>query len=214
MIDKNNIIQSEDGCDDCFRVEVRRLTPDLAEDYAHFFEVTPHDDHTIKDELPCYCITWRSDDTYVGDDHWYPTREERRARAIQFIKDGKLNGYLAYHNNNIVGWLNATADCQSGVNYLRTYWPIAEYCADVRVKSLFCFMIAPEIQRKGVATQLVEFACKDAADDGFDFIEAYVNKVFTDTAHELRGPLALFEKCGFSITDEREGNAVVRKALK
>ena len=34
------------------------------EDDAHFFDVTPHDNHTAKDELPCYCIAWRSDDTY------------------------------------------------------------------------------------------------------------------------------------------------------
>jgi hypothetical protein len=24
-------------------IDIRRLTPDLAEDYAHFFDVTPHD---------------------------------------------------------------------------------------------------------------------------------------------------------------------------
>ena len=195
-------------------IEIRKLTAALAENYAHFFDVTPHDDHTDKDELPCYCITWRSDDTYVGNDHWYPTREERRARAIQFIKDGKLQGYLAYHGNEIVGWCNATADCQGGVDYLRGYWPIAEYSADVRVKSIFCFVIAPEMQRRGIATQFVERVCNDAADEGFDFVEAYVNKDFTDTANELRGPLAMYKKCGFSKSAEQEGRVVVRKALK
>jgi len=196
------------------KIEIRKLAPACADDYAHFFDVTPHDDHTVKDELPCYCITWRSDDTYVGNDHWYQIREERRARAIQFIKDGKLQGYLAYHGNEIVGWCNATADCQGGVDYLREYWPIAEYSADVRVKSIFCFVIAPAMQRKGIATQFVERVCKDAADEGFDFVEAYANKDFTDTANELRGPLAMYEKCGFNKYSEQEGRVVVRKALK
>ena len=195
-------------------IEIYKLTDALAEDYAHFFDVTPHDDHTVKEELPCYCITWRSDDTYGGNDHWYPTREERRERAIQFIRDGKLKGYLAYHGNEIVGWCNATADCQRGVDYLRAYWPIVEYGADVRVKSIFCFVVAPEVQRKGIATQFVERVCRDAAEEGFDFVEAYVNKDFTDTANELRGPLAMYEKCGFSISAEQEGRVVVRKALK
>lgn len=193
-------------------IEIRRLTPDLAEDYARFFDVTPHDVNI--DERKCYCVIWRNDDTYVGDDHWYPSREERRDHAIQFVKAGSLQGYLAYCGDEIVGWCNANADCQLGVNYLRSYWPIEEYCADIKVKSIFCFVIAPKMQRKGIATQFVERICKDAADDGFDFVEAYVNKEFIDTAHDFRGPLAMYEKCGFYKSAEREGRVVVRKALK
>ena len=200
--------------DENSEIEIRRLTPDLAEDYAHFFDVTPHDDHTIKDELPCYCITWRNDETYLGNDHWYPTREERRDRAISFVMDAKLQGYLAYQGDTIVGWSNATADCQKGVDYLRAFWPIEEYRTDIKVKSIFCFVIAPEMQRKGIATQLVEYICKDAANDGFDFVEAYVNKEFTDNAHELRGPLTMYVKLGFCISAEREGKVVMRKSLK
>jgi len=127
-------------------IEIRKLTPDLAEDYAHFFDVTPHDDHTIKDELPCYCVTWRTDDTYACDEngnwnHWFYTREERRAKAIQFIKAGSLQGYLAYNGNEIVGFCNANSNCQGCVDYLRNYWPIEEYRADIKVKSIFCFVV-------------------------------------------------------------------------
>lgn len=194
-------------------IEIRKLTPDLAENYAHFFDVTPHWDSIPKDELPCYCVTWRSDDTYTGNgDHWYPTREERRERAIQFVRAGSLQGYLAYRGDEIVGWCNATADCQGGVNYLRSYWPIEEYCVDIKVKSIFCFVVAPGVQRTGVASQLVEYVCKDAAADGFDFAEAYPNREYT--APDCRGPLAMYEKCGFVIQAEREGRVVVRKALK
>jgi len=193
-------------------IEIRKLTPEHAEDYAYFFETTPHDDHTDKNELPCYCVTWRSDDTYVGDDHWYPTREERRERAVQFVRDGKLQGYLAYHGDTIVGWCNATADCQLGVNYLRDYYPIEEYRADVRVKSIFCFVIAPEMQRTGIATRLVERVCSDAATDGFDFVEAYPKVEYA--ALDFMGPLMMYEKCGFVKSAEQDGRVVVRKALK
>lgn len=193
-------------------IEIRRLTPDIAEDYVHFFDVTPHDVNT--DERKCYCVTWRSDDSYDNGNHWFPTREERRNRAIKFVRAGSLQGYLAYLGNEIVGWCNANADCQLCVNYLRSYWPIEEYCADIKVKSVFCFMIAPEMQRKGIATQLLERVCKDAADDGFDFVEAYVNEKFIHTDHDFRGPLAMYEKCGFSKYAEREGKVVMRKALK
>lgn len=194
-------------------IEIRRLSPDLAEAYAQFFDDTPHDVNI--DENKCYCVIWRSDDAYAdGSAHWFPTREERRERAIGFVKAGSLQGYLAYRGEEIVGWCNVNADCQLGVNYLREYWPIEEYRTDIKVKSIFCFVIAPQVQRMGIATQLVERVCRDAAAEGFDFVEAYVNKDFTDAAHEFRGPLAMYEKCGFTLGAEKDGRIVVRKALK
>jgi len=194
-------------------IEIRKLQPDLAEEYAHFFDETPHDDHTDKAELPCYCITWRNDETYDDKNtHWYPTREERRERAVQFIKAGKMQGYLAYHGERIVGWCNATADCQGGVNYMREYYPIEEYNANVKVKSIFCFVVAPDVKKNGIATRLVDYVCNDATADGFDFVEAYPNVEYTPL--DCRGPLAMYEKCGFSKSTEREGRVVVRKALK
>ena len=193
-------------------IEIRKLTPNLAEDYARFFDTTPHWDNTDRDELPCYCVTWRSDDTYVGNDHWYPTREERRERAVNFVKGGKLQGYLAYSGDKIVGWCNATADCKGGVNYLRAYYPIEAYNEDIKVKSIFCFVIAPEMQRKGIATLLVERVCADATADGFDFVEAYPSVEYTELNHT--GPLAMYEKCGFTKSEEQDGRVAVRKALK
>jgi ribosomal protein S18 acetylase RimI-like enzyme len=80
------------------------------------------------------------------------------------------------------------------------------------VKSVFCFVVAPDMQRKGIATQLLECICKDAAEDGFDYIEGYVNEVHS--VHDFRGSLALFEKCGFTKCAEREGKIVMRKELK
>ena len=193
-------------------IEIRKLTPDLAEDYAYFFDVTPHDINV--DEAKCYCVTWRSDASYANEGHWFPTREDRRAHAIHFIKTGSLQGYLAYCGDEIVGWCNANADCRFCLNYLRSYWPIEEYSADIKLKSIFCFVVAPKVQRMGVATKLLERVCQDAAADGFDFAEAYVNKEFTETDHEFRGPLTMYEKCGFSRYGEREGRVVMRKALK
>jgi GNAT superfamily N-acetyltransferase len=193
-------------------IEIRKLSPSLAEAYAHFFDVTPHDVNI--DERKCYCVSWRSDDSYSSDDrHWFATREERRARAVQFVKDGSLQGYLAYYGDEVVGWCNATAECQGGVNHLREYWPIEEYRENIKVKSIFCFVIAPEFQRKGIATQLVERVCIDAEAEGYDFVEAYVNTSSSDDPHEYRGHLTMYERCGFIKQAEKDGRAVVRKAL-
>ena len=191
-------------------IEIHKLIPGLAEDYARFFDVTPHNDEG--NGIKCYCVLWRSGG-YNGD-HWFPTEEKRREKAIQFVRDGCIQGYLAYRGGEAVGWCNANADCRGGVDHLRTIWPIEEYRADVRVKSIFCFMIAPDMQRKGVATALLKRVCQDAAADGFDFLEAYVNKRPRDPAAENLGHLAMYKKCGFSIYAKRKGRIVMRKALK
>jgi ribosomal protein S18 acetylase RimI-like enzyme len=169
-----------------------------------------------KNENVCYCITWRNDDTYVGNgDHWYPTREERRERALEYVKSGSIQGYFAYHGERIVGWCNASADCQLGLAAFRSWdWPIEESRTDVKVKSVFCFAIAPDVQRMGIATKLLERVCQDAAADGFDFVESYANKEYTDPLNEMRGTLTMYEKCGFSKHAEREDKVVMRKYLK
>lgn len=68
------------------------------------------------------------------------------------------------------------------------------------------------MQRKGIATQLIERGCQDAAHDGFDFVEAYVNKNFISTAEDFRGPSEMYEKCGFYKHAEQDGRAVMRKS--
>ena len=193
-------------------IEIRKLAPAMAEEYVRFFDVTPHDVNV--DEQKCYCVTWRSDASYANAGHWFPTREERRARAIEFVQNGWLQGYLAYCGERIVGWCNANADCRMGLDYLRAFWPLEETDASVRVKSVFCFVVAPDVQRQGVATKLLERVIEDAAADGFDFVEAYVHKEYVHENHDFRGPLAMFLKCGFDICAERDGKVVVRKALK
>ena len=197
-------------------IKIRKLTPDLAEAYAHFFDVTPHDDHTDKNELPCYCVTWRTDDTYACDEngnwnHWFYTREERRERAINFVKSGSLRGYLAYDGDRIAGFCNANAEAFGCVDYLRNFWPIDENRADVKIISIFCFVIAPEMQRRGIASLLVERICDDAAAEGFDFVEAYAD---INNKTDARGPFAMYEKCGFIRSAERDGRIVMRRALK
>ena len=95
---------------------------------------------------------------------------------------------------------------------MREYYPIEDYNADVKVKSIFCFVVAPDMQRKGIAMRLVEYVCADAAADGFDFVEAYPKLDYTSV--DFVGPLALYEKCGFEKCAERDGKIVMRKELK
>lgn len=89
-------------------IEIKRLTPELADDYVHFFDITPHDQYV--DAHKCYCVCWCADD-YEGKD--FSTVQKRRAAAYQYVQQGIIQGYLAYYNGKPVGWCNANikADC-------------------------------------------------------------------------------------------------------
>jgi len=193
-------------------IEIRQLTPDLAEDYVRFFDTTPHDDNT--DENKCYCVGWCNDDSEGKD---LSTAAKRREYAIKFVKGGSIQGYLAYHDNKVVGWCNANtrADClkcQGGRMYLGT---LPEESPDIKIKSIFCFVIAPQMRRKGISARLLERVCEDAARDGFDFVEAYPNKEFINEAADFMGHIELYKKNGFTVYHEYpELKFIMRKRLK
>ena len=192
-------------------IEIKKLTPELAEEYVHFFDVTPH--YNLDDGNKCYCVTWRSDDSY-DEPHWFPTGGERREHALKYVKTGSIQGYLAYSGERVVGWCNTNANCQNCIEYLRAFYPIDERCDAIKIKPIFCFVIAPDMQRRGIATKLCERVCMDAAAEGFDFVEAYVNKVFIDEETDFRGPAKMYEKCGFIAYAENEDKIVMRKKLR
>jgi GNAT superfamily N-acetyltransferase len=196
-------------------IEIRKLTPDLAEEYACFFDTTYHWGGY---DTRCYCITWCGDNVYNnGGRHWFDSPDERRIQAVSRVRNGDIQGYLAYLDNKIVGWCSANikSDCQAGINYLRTDGdvPLEECREGEKVKYIFCYAIAPEVQRKGVATQLLKYVCRDAANENFDYVETYINKEIIDTSRAYNGWLAMYEKCGFSIHAERNNKVVMRKLL-
>jgi GNAT superfamily N-acetyltransferase len=193
--------------------EMRRLTPACAEEYVNFFDTTPHSDNV--DEHRCYCVCWCGDD---AEGKGFATAEKRRACALTYVQNGDMQGYLAYYSGKVVGWCNANtkADC------LRCYsWqhfmggiPAGEADEGIRVKSVFCFAIAPEMRRKGLAKMLLDRVCQDAVSDGFDVVEAYPNKTFVDVTEDFMGPADLFAQCGFTMYGETEQRLVMRKRLK
>lgn len=195
-------------------IEIRELTPDLLDDYLYFFENVAHEDN--EDEDRCYCVCWCSDDHREGKDFSSP--EKRRNYAIQYIAGGIIKGYLAYCDGRVVGWCNANkkSDCFNCISWLRFMTSVntTDSNPDNKVKSVFCFAIAPDMRRKGIATQLLERVCKDAADDGFDCIEAYPNKEFVNVFRDFMGSVDMYKKCGFIIHEETEHKIVMRKQLE
>ena len=195
-------------------IEIRRLTPDLVGDYVSFFDTTPHADN--KDEHRCYCVWWCNDD-YEGKD-FTSSMEARRDNAIQYVKGNNIQGYLAYCDGKVVGWCNANtkADCLRCYCWRRFMGFVSteESTPDTKVKSVFCFAIAPAMRRKGITKLLLERVCHDAAQEGFDFVEAYPKKVFTSEAEDCAGPAEVYRRSGFTVNDETDTQLVMRKQLR
>lgn len=196
-------------------IEIRKLTPELVEDYIRFFDVTPHNQkrHNAK----CYCVYWCSEDC---ENKNFSTKAARRDYALQSVKNGNIQGYLAYRGGEVVGWCNANTKSAclkctgwQGMNGKRKgFIPTEE--PEIKIKSIFCFAVAPELQRQGIASQLLDRVCIDAAEDGFDFAEAYPDREITEKSEDFVGYAGMYEKQGFTVYHETSRKLVMRKPLK
>jgi GNAT superfamily N-acetyltransferase len=193
-------------------IEICKLTPDMLEDYLYFFETDAHADNEEEDR--CYCVCWSSAD---DSEESMSSPEKRRELAIQYVNNGIIKGYLAYCDGKVVGWCNANTksecmNCRSSKRLMPSFK--TKISTDEKVKSIFCFAIAPLMKRKGIATLVLDRICKDAADDGFDYVEAYPNKQFENQFNDFMGPLELYKKSGFFVHEETERKIIMRKSLK
>ncbi|WP_010076464.1 hypothetical protein [Clostridium cellulovorans] len=139
-------------------VEIKKLTPAHVEEYINFFDTTPHDDNIP--EHTCYCECWCSADHRFGTG--IPSCEERRTMAIEYVKSGKIQGYLAYFDDRIVGWCNANTktECLNCIGWYRFMPQVNELDIEPndKVKSIYYFLVEPDMKRKVIAKQLFQYA--------------------------------------------------------
>ena len=97
-------------------IEIRKLTPDMAEDYVQFFTDTPHDDNI--DEHKCYCVCCV---TTTMRARTFQTAEKKKPVGFAICEGYKHSSYLAYRGDAIVGWCNANtkSDCLKCVGWQR-----------------------------------------------------------------------------------------------
>lgn len=89
-------------------IEVRKLSPDLLDDWLEFFDKVVFE--TSDEWEGCYCMCYHWNKEMQQKKPWNFTKADgpyNRHCAIKFIKAGKMQGYLAYVNGKVVGWVNA-----------------------------------------------------------------------------------------------------------
>ncbi len=195
------------------QIDIRPLEPALLEDYLYFFDNVAFIDH--QEWAWCYCTYYhlgkQEEERIEAESAGKLTGDVLRSIAISLVSERKLQGYLAYIDGRVIGWCNV-ADKKNYKKLCenRDIWADNE---DLPVKSVTCFIVAPEARRKGVAAALLARAAKDAAEEGYKVLEAYPAAGELDCFLHYHGHPAMYIKSGFSRYKELEGYSIYRKLL-
>lgn len=192
------------------KIEVRRLEPELWEDWVKFFDDIAFKDH--EDWAFCYCLEGYLD-RKTQEEWTNPT--ERREKAMELIQNGEMQGYLAYEGNDVIGWCNVND--RENYRYLMTMFEEIGYQTEqsdnLKIKSIFCFLVAPEYRGRGVAQKLLDKVCEDALKEGYTYIETYP---FADGGFEFQyhGTQKMYKQNNFTEVADLKFVKVMRKSLR
>jgi len=194
-------------------IEIRKLSPDLIDDYLDFFDNSAFSDGS--DFAGCYCVWYYWTNELEKEHSSCPQNMKnsfKRNLAINYIRQGKLNGFLAYSYGRVIGWCNAglrqnydRLSCKNNPDLWIDY-------DNEKVMSIVCYLVSPNMRGKGVATELLKAVCKYAQEDRYDYIEAYpvINE---DGSPHYHGSFTMYEKQGFKIVKNDSTITIVRKYL-
>jgi ribosomal protein S18 acetylase RimI-like enzyme len=195
-------------------ITVSPLTPERADDFLRFFD---HERGPAFADNPewakCYChyyhvpcaVDWPS----------LPGTANRIAMRSR-IEVGEMEGFLAYEDETVVGWMNAQPrhklpHCFDRMRIAPTELP----CRDFEAAAIVCFVVSPSRRRSGVARALLAAGLTMFAARGFRLVDAFPFKSDASeaAADHYHGPLSMFHAAGFSILREEQNVTVVRKLL-
>jgi len=197
-------------------VDIRELAPEMLDDYLAFFDTEAFADFPWWSA--CYCRFW-DDRVDIEGDSSAGHREDYRALVTELVLKRQQQGLLAYSEGKVVGWCNAKA--RLGYTMPRR---IERAPADdaARVGSVVCFIVAKDFRGRGLASAMLDAACEKFRREGLTIAEAYPTTAppsgpYADqipwSAHNHTGPLEMYRKAGFTVHQQLERFAVVRKAL-
>jgi GNAT superfamily N-acetyltransferase len=181
-------------------ISVKELTPSLRDDFLHFFDHVAFADNP--DWSDCYCSLYH----FANRD-----KAETRREAASQVEENRIHGFLAYDNGRPVGWCNAGN---------RNSYPALHWVMGLgpekweKVGSIVCFVVGSSHRNKGVASHLLNAACKKFSEKGLEWAEAYPVKKAVSAAYSFPGPLSMYLKNGFTAHRDNDWYLVVRKRLE
>ncbi len=185
------------------------LNEESLDDYLTFFDEVAFSDHP--DWAGCYCTF-----NHFGKnelDAFKKTNYDAnytRSKAAEYVKSQLLQGYLAYENEQMIGWISSNKKQK----YVRLFSDVdVSTSEDEHIKSIACFVVSPHYRHKGIATALLTHAIEEARKEGYQYIEAYPDTGHQDCYMNYHGYKLMFEKQGFDVHKEFETCAIMRKQL-
>lgn len=194
-------------------VTVEPVTAERIDDWLSFFD---HDGFTDNPAwAACYCtepfLRPRVSDGWVEPGS---TWQQRRETAEGLLRSGVAEGYLAYVDGKVAGWVNASKRSAYSLYRQADEGDVP----DGDVVGVSCFVIAPPYRRHGVARELLDRVVADAAGRGAKWVEAYPAAGSPDAGsfpsaegHHFRGPQSMYEAAGFEKVAEDGHKLVVRR---
>lgn len=190
-------------------IVIRSLNPERCEDWLQYFDRIAFQDH--EEWAFCYCLEGHL--TPKMQEEWTDAKE-RRERAIDLIRSGEMQGYLAYSEDTVVGWCNANdrASYRYLTEMFRSIGYQPEGPTDAKIKAIYCFLVAPEYRGRGVAQRLLDRACEDAAREGYFAVEVYP---FADEKFpfQYHGTEQMYKNSGFVEIADLKYVKVMRRNL-
>lgn len=187
---------------DIGEITVHRVDSERIDDWLHLFDRTGFADNP--DWGSCYCREHHEPPT---DDLPERLWSDNREAMIRRLRDGSTYGYLAYVDDEVAGWVNASRTSDYALlKLLDPDGPEPEGIVGVS-----CFVIAPPFRRHGVATALLDRVVADAPSRDAGWVEAYPRNDAEDgDGGHFRGPRSMYDARGFEPIQVREKDTVVR----
>ncbi len=194
---------------------IEPLTPERAADFEAFFSGPAFSDNRAW--AGCWCTFFHRPAgpaeaaaiVAAGDPSVAPPKSGETARSfsLRLVAEGRMRGYLAYDSDgSVAAWLNA-APKDRYARFREANGLAAP--GDEAMLAVTCFVIRPDLRRRGLATALLARAVEDARAEGLAAVEGRPAPRSRTDSGNFHGPVRLFEKAGFTI--ERQGRGLVAR---
>ena len=181
------------------------VAPDALSDFLNFFDNLAFQKG---DEWEgCYCLEGSCDRHFEIS---FTDRKKRRELASRLVLSGRLRGYIIRENGRDIGWvkLGDKLDFEAFNDWYHGEMPEKRGVTAV----LYCIDLIPECRGKGLAKEILDFAVKTTAEEGYDFLEAYPSSDLSEKRN-YRGHAGMYQNAGFETIGVGEDFLIMRKAL-
>jgi len=189
-------------------IRIKRLGRENVDDYLAFF------DRISAGSLVCYGThfhrTAEEDDASLrpGVEGEQALRAYWREEGRRFVLEGRIQGYLVYRDQEVIGWCQAKD--KTGYRYLGANIPPATEKAG-EVIGIACLVIQEGHRGQGIASMLLDYIAGDARNRGYQRLEAYPGRCLY--GKEFEDTVRFYEKQGFVTVAQRENWRLMQKEL-